>query len=179
VRGLLVGRFQPFHSGHLAVVREIRARRPDAHLILGIGSAQRSHTRDDPFTAGERFEMIARALEEAEIDACEPVPLFDIDRHAIWVAHLRSVLPPFDLVYTNNPLTRVLFEADGFRVEAPTLIDRDRLQGTAVRRAMIAGDSWTSAVPAAVAGYLREIGGPERVRMLSTSDAGASPGSGS
>lgn len=177
MRGLLVGRFQPFHAGHLAVVRQIRRDRPAARLILGIGSAQISHTVADPFTAGERFEMAARALAEAGVDGCDLVPLFDIDRHAVWVAHLRSVLPPFDRVYTNNPLTRVLFEADGFRVEAPTLVERERLQGTVIRRQMVSGEGWVSAVPPAVAAYLREIGGPERMRILSGTDATPARGS--
>jgi nicotinamide-nucleotide adenylyltransferase len=177
VRGLLVGRFQPFHNGHLSVVRAVRSQRPDAPLLLGIGSAQRSHTPMDPFTAGERFEMISRALVEAGIDRCEPVPLFDIDRHAVWVAHLESLLPTFDIVYTNNPLTRALFEEAGYRVESPRLVERDRWQGTILRRAMVAGDGWRSAVPPAVAGYLESIRGPARLRLLASTDA--DPGAGS
>ncbi|MCI4330957.1 MAG: nicotinamide-nucleotide adenylyltransferase [Thermoplasmata archaeon] len=176
MRGLLVGRFQPFHLGHLSVVRTIRAQRADAPLILGIGSAQASHTADNPFTAGERFEMISRALAEAGVDHCEPVPLFDIDRHAVWVAHLTSILPPFDLVYTNNPLTRVLFEDAGFRVEAPALVDRVRFEGTSVRRSMVSGDTWRECVPTAVATYLREIHGPERLRLLALHDASGAVG---
>ncbi len=68
MRGLLVGRFQPFHHGHLAVVREVRAKRPDEELILGIGSAQESFTWKNPFTSGERMEMVSRALHEAGVD---------------------------------------------------------------------------------------------------------------
>ncbi|HXY46810.1 MAG TPA: adenylyltransferase/cytidyltransferase family protein, partial [Thermoplasmata archaeon] len=85
MRGLLIGRFQPFHRGHLSVVRTIRADRPDDSLLLGIGSAQESFTWKNPFTAGERFEMIARAIADADIARVEVVPIPDIHQHALWV----------------------------------------------------------------------------------------------
>lgn len=176
MRGLLVGRFQPFHNGHLAVVRQVRAERPHAPLLLGIGSAQRSHTLTDPFTAGERFEMISQALTEAGLERCEPVPLFDIDRHAVWVAHLESLLPSFDIVYTSNPLTRALFEAADYRVESPALVERVRWQGTVIRRAMVDGDGWKPAVPPGVATFLESIDGPARLRLLASSDVAAATG---
>jgi nicotinamide-nucleotide adenylyltransferase len=167
VRGLLVGRFQPFHLGHLGVVRSIRSAHPGRSLLLGIGSAQASFTPDNPFTAGERFEMIERALEEAGIDGCAPVPLTDIDRHALWVSHVVSLLPPFETVYTNNPLTRSLFERAGHTVESPPWVDRARFEGAKVRSTMLQGDRWRKLVPRAVASYLDELHAPDRMRLLS------------
>lgn len=166
MRGLLVGRFQPFHRGHLGVVTSIRSARPDEPLLLGIGSAQASHTALNPFTAGERFEMIDRALSAAQLSAYVPVPLVDIDRHGVWVAHLETLLPPFGRVYTNNPLTRTLFERGGYPVESPQLIERERFQGEAIRRRMAEGNAWEPLVPPAVATYLKEIRGAERVQLL-------------
>ena len=166
MRGLLVGRFQPFHRGHLGVVRSIRAEHPDRTLLLGIGSAQASYTPDNPFTAGERYEMIERALAEARIESCRPVPITDIDRHALWVAHVVSLLPAFETVYTNNPLTRTLFERAGFQVEAPALFDRARYEGAKVRAAMLTGDRWRGLVPPAVASYLDELRAVERLQLL-------------
>lgn len=166
MRGLLIGRFQPFHSGHLEVVRAIRERRAGAPLLLGIGSAQAAFTPEDPFTAGERGEMIDRALREAEVTDCTTVPIVDIDRHAVWVAHVESLLPPFDRVYTNNPLTRLLFERARYEVESPPLFDRTRLEGTRVRERLGKGEGWKELVPPAVATYLEEIQAPERLRIL-------------
>ena len=174
-RGLLVGRFQPFHLGHLAVARSIRSARPDEPLLLAVGSAQLSYTADNPFTAGERVEMIERALHEAAIDGCEVIPVVDIDRHALWVAHLASLLPPFRRVYTNNPLTRLLFERAGYPVESPSLVDRGSLEGALLRRRMAEGAEWTSRVPPAVAAYLREIDGEARVRLLAARAGGHPP----
>ncbi len=164
--GLIVGRFQPFHRGHLAVVQSLRGAHPEQSLLLVIGSAQDSFTPENPFTAGERVEMIQRALAEAKIDGCLPVPVADIHHHAQWAAYLRGLLPAFDVVYTNNPLTRLLFERDGVRVESPPLLDRERWQGTVVRRRMRDSGPWQELVPPAVAAYLERISGPERLRRI-------------
>jgi nicotinamide-nucleotide adenylyltransferase len=166
VRGLLVGRYQPFHEGHLAVVREIRARRPDDDLILGIGSAQESYTWKNPFTSGERLEMVHRALAEANLGGVVAFPIPDIQRHAQWVRYLETLLPPFERVYTNNPLTRLLFEQAKYRVESPTLVDRDRYEGETVRRRLADGGDWSSLVPRAVSTYLTELHAPARLALL-------------
>lgn len=165
-RGLLVGRFQPFHRGHLEVVRAIRAEYPSEELVLAIGSSQLSYTFENPFTAAERFEMIARAVAEAGVSGIVAVPLPDIGRHALWVAHTEETLPPFGRVHTNNPLTRALFERAGYRVEAPALVERATLEGRHVRALLAAGDAWSPLVPRSVASYLTEIHAPERLRLL-------------
>jgi nicotinamide-nucleotide adenylyltransferase len=65
VRGLFVGRFQPFHSGHEQLVESIAAEVEE--LVIGIGSADASHTRRNPFTAGERLVMISRELPGVDV----------------------------------------------------------------------------------------------------------------
>ncbi|HZY92527.1 MAG TPA: nicotinamide-nucleotide adenylyltransferase [Thermoplasmata archaeon] len=174
-RGLLVGRFQPFHLGHLAVVTGLRTQRPGDPLLLGIGSAQLSYTWQNPFTAGERAEMIERALREAGVGECPTLPVVDIDRHSLWVAHLETLLPPFDRVYTNNPLTRLLFERAGYTVESPPLVNRTAFEGERIRTQMASNEEWATAVPPAVAAYLREIGGEARLRLLEAQRASRTP----
>jgi nicotinamide-nucleotide adenylyltransferase len=176
VRGLLVGRFQPFHRGHLEVVRAVRAQRPDEELILGVGSAQASYTWKNPFTSAERMEMIARATRDDRLEGVIAVPIPDIDRHALWVAHVASLVPPFDRVYTNNPLTRLLFERARYAVESPALVDRESLEGESVRARIADGRDWESRVPPAVARYLTELGAPARLAMLREGEGRSSEG---
>lgn len=170
MRGLLIGRFQPFHGGHLEVVRTIRADRPSAPLVIGVGSAEESYTWKNPFTAGERMEMIDRALAEAKVGGAMLVPIADISRHALWVGYLEALLPTFDRVYTNNPLTRVLFERSGYLVESPPLFDRARFEGERIRGQLADAGAWKSAVPPSVGAYLEEIGGPARMQVLKQSE---------
>ena len=66
VRGILIGRMQPFHNGHMQVIKKILEEVDE--IIIGIGSAQLSHELKDPFTAGERVLMISQTLVEEEID---------------------------------------------------------------------------------------------------------------
>ncbi|MGA8709737.1 MAG: nicotinamide-nucleotide adenylyltransferase [Thermoplasmata archaeon] len=166
MRGLLIGRFQPFHGGHLEVVRKIRAERPGAPLVIGVGTAEESYTWENPFTAGERIEMIDRALAEAKISGALLVPVPDISRHAMWVNYLEALLPTFDHVYTNNPLTRLLFERSGYLVESPPLFERERFEGVRIREQLATGGDWKRAVPPAVGAYLEEIGAPARLQVL-------------
>jgi nicotinamide-nucleotide adenylyltransferase len=175
MRGLLVGRFQPLHNGHLAAVKAIMTRRPKEPLLLVVGSAEESHTPLNPFTSGERLEMVQRTLHAERIAGVEVYPVPDVRRHAIWVAHLESYLPPFEVVYTNNPLTRVLFEKAKYRVETPELIDRSRFEGVHVRGELLAGRSVDALVPPAVAEYLREIGGAGRLQQISARGPDVTP----
>ena len=76
-RGLMVGRFQPFHKGHLFLVRQIL--QDCDELIIAIGSAQFNYSYTDPFTAGERIMMIHAALVESKINlAICPILIFSI-----------------------------------------------------------------------------------------------------
>jgi nicotinamide-nucleotide adenylyltransferase len=176
VRALLVGRFQPFHHGHLSVVREVRTTRPNEELILGIGSAQDAYTWKNPFTAGERVEMTLRALREAEITGVEVFPISDIDRHAIWVRYVETIVPPFERVYTNNPLTRLLFEQGRYTVDSPRLVDRGRLEGETIRGLIATGGDWKPHVPPAVVRYLEELDAPARLRVLRSGEGRSSGG---
>ena len=63
-RGLFVGRFQPFHLGHLDAIEATLERVEE--LIIVVGSGEYSHSDKNPFTAGERVEMIRAALKEAK-----------------------------------------------------------------------------------------------------------------
>ncbi len=175
--GLLVGRFQPLHNGHVELLRHVRRQfRPSAVLWV-IGSAEVSHTVHDPFTAGERFEMSVRMAKAERIEDLWPIPVPDVHRHAIWVSYLESMLPPFSEVYTSDPLSRVLFEEAGYTVPKLPFFRRELFQGTELRRRMIAGEPWEEGVPPAVVRYLEEIQGVERLRLLAGS-AEATKGSG-
>lgn len=173
-RGVLIGRFQPFHLGHLAVVGQIRRLHPDEELLLAIGSAQESFTPQNPFTAGERYEMIEAALAGGGPDGCRILPLPDVQRHGVWVAHTVDLLPSFRRVHTNNPLTRHLFERAGFSVESPPYVERERFEGRKIREAMVAGKGWTKLVPPEVRAILERIEGPRRLRELVRGDRPAS-----
>lgn len=164
-RGLFLGRFQPFHLGHLDVVRRL-ARKHD-EVVVGIGSANVSHSDINPFTAGERVAMIHRALREADLTNALLVPIPDVGRNAIWVSHVVSLVPRVTTVYTNNPLPARLFREAGHRVAPAPFHERAMYEGTRIRSLMVADDdAWRDLVPAAVASVIDEERLVERMRDL-------------
>lgn len=72
-------------------------------LVLGIGSAGDSHSPRNPFTAGERIMMVDKAVSNFDITTYA-VPIEDLDRNSVWVSHVQSMSPTFDVAYSNNPL---------------------------------------------------------------------------
>lgn len=162
-RGILVGRFQPFHNGHLRLVEAILGEVDE--LVIGIGSADASHTGQNPFTAGERIMMIQKSLERRE-ETIYPVPLEDIDRNAVWVGHVQSMSPRFDVAYSNNDLVVRLFQEADVDVRQTEMFDRENLKGTEVRRLMRAGENWERFVPDPAVEVIEEIDGISRIQVV-------------
>ena len=161
---LIIGRFQPFHKGHLQVISKIAAE--SDQLIIGIGSAQDSHTLDNPFTAGERHVMISESLKDAGIHNHYLVPVVDINRYSTWVSHVQSMVPPFDRVFSNNPLTKRLFHEAGYEVMGAPMYNRAEYSGTKVRERMLRDDGWKALVPDAVVRMVERIDGIGRLKEL-------------
>lgn len=167
-RVLMVGRFQPVHNGHILVIRKMV--KDYSSVVLAIGSAQYSHTPDNPFTAGERVEMTTEALRDEGVPDFYVVPVEDINEHGRWVAHVESLVPRFTAVATNNPLNQRLFQEEGYEVRTTPLYKRTRYSGTVIRKRMLEGKDWKSLVPKAAARVIDEIDGPARVRQLAGKD---------
>ncbi len=169
-RGLYVGRFQPFHLGHLGAIRDILKEVDE--LVIVIGSAQFSHNLNNPFTAGERLTMIRKALEEAKIDCSRVwvVPVPDVHLHMMWVSAVKGYTPKFDVVYSNESLTKRLFMEAGYKVKPIRFHERKLYSSTEVRERMLRGESWEKIVPKSVAAFIREIDGINRLRDLTKSD---------
>ena len=169
-RALYIGRFQPFHMGHLNTVTDILKEAKE--IVIVIGSAQYSHTVNNPFTAGERLVMARRAIEESgiECDRAWIVPVPDVHLHMMWVAAIEGYTPRFTIVYSNEPLTRRLFMEAGYKVNSIPLFQRRIYSSTEVRQEMLKGENWEKLVPKGVAAFIKEIDGVNRLLDLTKSD---------
>ena len=167
VRGILIGRMQPVHNGHMQFINKVLDEVDE--IIIGIGSAQISHEIKDPFTAGERVVMMSQALAEMDVDPSRYyiIPMQDINFNAIWVSHVKMLTPPFSIVYSGNSLVKQLFSEEGFEVRQPPLYDRLHLSGTEVRRRILNDENWEELVPKATVDVMNEINGIERLKNLS------------
>jgi nicotinamide-nucleotide adenylyltransferase len=169
-RGAFVGRFQPFHLGHLVVIKNLLKEVDE--LVVVIGSSQHSHSIDNPFTAGERLVMICSALKEAGIshESCWLVPVPDVHVHMIWVSQVIGYTPKFDIVYSNEALTSRLFKEAGFDVKPIPFVERGIYSATEIRKRMLAGKNWEELVPKSVAEFIKQIDGIQRLRDLNKTD---------
>ncbi len=138
-------------------------------IIIGIGSAQKSHEIENPFTAGERILMVQTALMDFNIRHYV-IPIEDIQRNSLWVSHVKSMVPPFDIAFTNNPLVIELLSEAGIKVKQSPLFKRNSYSGTQIRRMMLKGEEWEQFVPEKVIEIIREIDGVKRLRTVVQSD---------
>lgn len=167
VRGILIGRMQPPHKGHVEVIKKILEEVDE--IVIGIGSAQQSHDLKDPFTAGERVMMLNHALVENDIDSSRYyiIPMEDINFNAIWPAHVKMMTPPFKKVYSGNPLVKQLFKEEGYEVLSPPLYHRKEYSGREIRRRILEDENWEDLVCQSTVKLINEINGVERLKNLS------------
>jgi nicotinamide-nucleotide adenylyltransferase len=169
-RGLYVGRFQPFHLGHLDAIKDVLSEVEE--LVIVIGSAQYSHNFNNPFTAGERLVMVRGALQEAGVDDSRVwvVPVPDVHLHMMWVSAVEGYTPRFEVVYSNEPLTRRLFMEAGYEVKGIRFFERRLYSSTLIREKLVKDDTWEKLVPKSVAAFIKQIDGVNRLRDLTKSD---------
>lgn len=170
--GLFIGRFQPFHKGHLATVKF--ALEKVEQLVIVVGSAQKSHEPRNPFTAGERIWMIKQSLdidEETDVRRILIIPVPDTDVHALWTHQVDMLVPKYDVVFANDLFTLMLFQEKGIKALEAPLYRRDEMKATEIRKRMIAEEIWEDLVPIPVSKVIKEINGVERVKALSRRDA--------
>lgn len=166
-RGIFVGRFQPFHLGHIATIKF--ALEKVEELVIVIGSAQISHEMRNPFTAGERIQMIKGSLDAElgiDIKRILMIPVPDVTSHPLWTYQLDIMVPKYQLVFSNDFFTGILYKERGIEVIQPSLYRRDELSGTEIRSRMARGRDWKQFVTPQTAKFVDDIQGIERIKAI-------------
>lgn len=165
-----MGRFQPFHLGHLALAEKILAECDE--LVVAVTSAQFNYIWKDPFTAGERIEMIHDSLVEsgADMSSCFVVSIENQFNIATWAGYLGAALPRFDRVYSGNEYVAMLLSDLGIDVMQPEFLDRSIYNATAIRDKIISDNEWQHLVPDAVSRILTRINARRRLSVIKNTD---------
>jgi len=165
-----MGRFQPFHLGHLELAKQILSECDE--VVIAITSSQFNYLQKDPFTAGERIEMIHNSLHEDGIDMskCFIVAVENQFNVATWGSYLKAALPHFDKVYSGNDYVQMLLADSGIDVVSPKFLDRQQYNATRIRQMIIKDEDWQTYVPKAVAELISKINGQNRLKTISSSD---------
>lgn len=161
-KGLIIGRFQPLHKGHLQIFKEIEED-CDA-IIIGVGSAQIEREMKNPLSGGERIKMIKKTLDNRNIGPYEIYPIPDIDCYPAWPYYVKSILPHFDCLYAYSNETLRLFEDTRTKIKRVEEYNKEKWSSTEVRRRIREGEKWKQLVPKEVSEFLEEINIKERLK---------------
>ncbi|MEM0021833.1 MAG: nicotinamide-nucleotide adenylyltransferase [Fervidicoccaceae archaeon] len=170
-RAIFFGRFQPFHLGHLHVAEEILTSDEYEELVFLIGMSSESHTERNPFTAGERIEMIRLSMKERGLDLSRVITatLPTMEIHPSSAFHAISNCPRAEAIYVGNPIMLRIFNELGFKTVTPSPYRREIYNGTFIRLLMKKKDSrWKELVPISVAEFIESIGGVDRIAAISS-----------
>jgi nicotinamide-nucleotide adenylyltransferase len=188
-QALFVGRFQPFHLGHLSVIK--KALETEDRLVIVIGSAEENHEAANPFTAGERFQMIEACLSAEGIsgDRYAIIPIRNVENFMLWTTHVDQYIPPVYKVYTGSDIVKALYTAYGkYEIEDVEFVSNvvvsgaggarvvkrntvgqvGTVSGTVIREKMAKGDDeWKQLVHPSVVALIEGWNGVQRVKMVS------------
>jgi len=164
MNALFIGRFQPFHRGHLHVIKTILT--DYDHVIIGVGSSQYKNTMDNPFSYKEREVMITKTLQAEDITQFTLVPIPDIHDPPRWVDHVESLVPTFSVVFTNNSFTASLFSEKQYIVKQTGFYQKIKYSGDRIRKAMGNHEPWKDLVHPAIHDFLEEIDAEKRIKNI-------------
>ena len=164
MNGLLIGRFQPFHLGHLDALRFALSKVDK--LWIGLGSSNKPLQKNNPFSAEERKEMILSSIDESMKQRIQIYFIPDLENHIKWIELIDTLVPKFDTVFTNDELTRHLYSQRNVEVLPIPFVKRDILSGTNIRDMIISDQTWEDLVPEGTKIFLYKTSAKQRLKNL-------------
>tara|TARA_Y100000590_G_scaffold55282_1_gene57865 strand:- start:2991 stop:3485 length:495 start_codon:yes stop_codon:yes gene_type:complete len=164
MNGFLIGRFQPFHLGHLEAVKFALSKVD--HLHIGIGSSNKSNEKRNPFTADERKTMIESSLDGDLVNRITIHFIPDVDDHSKWTHLVDEIVPNYDAVFSNDDFTHELYQNRGKSIISVELKSRENLSGTNIRNLISTDQDWENFVPQGTRQILLKIDAKHRLQDL-------------
>jgi nicotinamide-nucleotide adenylyltransferase len=165
-RGMIHGRFQPFHNGHLEYLRGAAERsdeiwigitNPDPARIKPEDSDPLRHLPEsNPFSYAERLLMVKAAAADLGLDpASVHVIPFPVNEPELWPAYVPEGMTQYLRIFSAWGDTKLerLREA-GYEVVILDEGTEKGISGVDVRAALREGGDWRSLVPPGVARIL-------------------------
>jgi nicotinamide-nucleotide adenylyltransferase len=169
-RGMIHGRFQPFHLGHLEYLRGAAERSDE--VFIGITNPDPTRIRPEssdplrhlpesnPYSYVERLLMVKAAAADLGLDAetVHVIP-FPVNEPELWPAYVPEGVTQYLRLFSAWGGTKLdrLREA-GYEVVILDQGAEKEISGADVRAAMRDGGDWDGLVPPGVARVIRALG---------------------
>ncbi|MGV7225515.1 MAG: nicotinamide-nucleotide adenylyltransferase [Nitrosopumilus sp.] len=164
MNGLLIGRFQPFHLGHLEAL-QFALSKVDK-LWVGLGSSNKPIEKNNPFTAEQRKEMILSSIDDTMKEKISIYFIPDLDNHMKWIEKIDTIVPKFDIIFSNDELTKHLYSKRNIQVISIPFLNRDSLSGTHIRDLIISDQKWDDLVPQGTRNFLKKSNVKDLLKIL-------------
>lgn len=150
---LLIGRFQPFHKGHLYLMR--KAIETAEKLVIGIGSAN-IDDENNPLDFETRKKIIKAVIYKEKFGdkVKKIVGLDDFFDDKKWLNNVKKQAGDFDLVIGNNNWTNNIMEKAGYRVRRFPYYKRYLYEGWRIRKLISEGKKWQDRIPRYIVKWL-------------------------
>ncbi len=167
--GMIHGRFQPFHNGHLEYLRGAADRcdeifvgitNPDPARIKPEAADPLRHLPEsNPFSYVERLLMVEAAATDAGLDPARlHVVPFPVNEPELWPVYVPAGVTQFIRLFSEWGGTKLeRFREAGYEVVVLDEGAEKEISGREVREALRSGADWEALVPPGVAGVLREL----------------------
>ena len=164
MNGLMIGRFQPFHLGHLEALKFALSK--VEKLWLGLGSSNKPTEKNNPFSAEERKEMILSSIDDSMKEKISIYFIPDLENHVKWIEMIDTIVPNFGIVFSNDELTNHLYSKKDVQVISIPFLKREELSGTNIRDLIISDQQWEHLVPEGTKNFLKNTSAKERLKNL-------------
>ena len=153
--GLVVGRFQPFHKGHLYLLE--KSLKATDKIIFAIGSSNVKN-EDNPLSYRTRVKMLKKVIEEEKIadKVIKIVPSPDHPSDDVWLQKLLKNAGKFDIAFGNNDWTNDILENAGHKVVKVPYIRRGEYQGVVIRDLFKNEKNWQKNVPPYLIDFIKK-----------------------
>lgn len=157
--GMVHGRFQPFHNGHLEYLRAalplcqtliVGITNPDPSMTLEEPTSEHRHLPEsNPFTYFERLLMVRAVLRDEGIPEGRSIIIpFPVNSPERWRYYLPANAVHYLRVFSDWEQSKVdRLREHGYEVEVLHPGVKKEIEASEVRRRMTSGEDWRSLVP--------------------------------
>ena len=161
---LFIGRFQPFHKGHLKTVLSLAKK--EGIIKIAIGSKQLSFEKRNPFTFEERKEMIEKSLKKENIKNFFVYGLEDKNSDYRWFRELIKTTGKFDVCYSGNKHVKAILLRYKIPIKTIKRPKIKELSGTKIRKLSSENKKVEKFITYETLKVIKKIDGFERIKNI-------------